>query len=875
MPDGITSELAFILFVDIAGYSLLPTSKQATLASQLKKIARKACALSAPHARRSKIACDAGDGLAIIFFELSEPILDTAAKLASALRAEDIPTRIGIHAGEVVRLADVNGNASAAGTGINLAQRVMSCGDPGHVLISRVAADLTETEAWKSALFDLGPVRVKHGLELTLLNFACQEFGDAATPSSYAQQAHVRKAPAIRGLPTLDRIFIGRTRELEVLKDHLASGRRLITITGAGGMGKTTLATHAAAEFAASYSGGGAFISCDGIQNEEELAFGISKALDLDESAPTLVDLAETLRSSDLLLLFDCFEHLANLAPKVDHLHRSCPNVTLLITSRLLLGLPSETEMSLGPLLLEHSPKALADAERLFFETAAQGGAEVVPSAKTVAIVRQIVAQAEGVPLAIVLAAGRLRYLSLAELAEQIAARRLDVLRRKGRDSDKHANLIRVIDDSFNLLDRGLKELLTALSVFRGGFFIEDAITVLSDKADVEFGIEELRDNSLLSCVTLGERMRYKALDMVLDYVERVATDQDLARYREAHARAFVAKALKMRSVYDSGQWKECASELWSDLSNYRSAVQFCVGSLDQELLRPLAAALSRIFMEAGLRAEFELLANAGLQAAENPRDIHLLIELTGLLGGMHRRDGNWKDAQRLWVQRTALCAQFGDAALEADTWLDLADTALLLASPREAESYLSQFARLEPLLPRGHVLANGKLARARVKVNMGERSSAREYAQQAETVLEELPEHPQSFYAWNVLAEIYNSLGEAQLAQAICARGISASIAARHYSYAGAMLLQLSNCYQLLGDDRSEGQCLAVAGMIPKTVSKKLREDLIRRRESFCSRFGTISISLIESEVSGIEWQQAALQIAKSVRVSAVEVMK
>ena len=180
-----TLEVAHVLFADLVGYSLLATDAQQRVLRELQEVVRQTAEFQRAQAEHDLICLPTGDGMALVFFREPEAPARCALELSRALRVQpEIKLRMGIHSGPVYRLADINANRNVAGGGINLAQRVMDCGDAGHILVSIVTADLLrEAGGWKESLEDLGEVEVKHGLRLHLFNLCKEEAGKRELPT--------------------------------------------------------------------------------------------------------------------------------------------------------------------------------------------------------------------------------------------------------------------------------------------------------------------------------------------------------------------------------------------------------------------------------------------------------------------------------------------------------------------------------------------------------------------------------------------------------------------------------------------------------------------------------------------------------------------
>lgn len=177
-------EMAHVLFMDLVSYSLLPMDQQKDCLSQLQKMVRESPRFCAAEASGNIVTLPTGDGMALAFFGDPTAPAQCALELAAVLKSRaHLRLRMGIHSGPVYRIADVNANANVAGGGINLAKRVMDCGDPGHILVSGTVAEvLLQLSQWAPCLTDLGEQTVKHGVSVHLYNLTTAELGNPAPP---------------------------------------------------------------------------------------------------------------------------------------------------------------------------------------------------------------------------------------------------------------------------------------------------------------------------------------------------------------------------------------------------------------------------------------------------------------------------------------------------------------------------------------------------------------------------------------------------------------------------------------------------------------------------------------------------------------------
>src|SRR3954471_5905711 len=181
-------EIAHVLFIDIVGYSTRLTDEQQALVDRLNQAVRSSNELNKAAAAGRLRKIPTGDGMALIFYDSPEQPVECAVEITRVLRHHsDLPVRMGVHSGPVSAVTDVNDRVNAAGVGINVAQRLMDCGDAGHILMSkRVAEDLQQNGRWRPHLHDLGEVEVKHGDRVHVFNFHNAETGNGELPDKLA-----------------------------------------------------------------------------------------------------------------------------------------------------------------------------------------------------------------------------------------------------------------------------------------------------------------------------------------------------------------------------------------------------------------------------------------------------------------------------------------------------------------------------------------------------------------------------------------------------------------------------------------------------------------------------------------------------------------
>src|SRR5437868_6629645 len=191
MSDQVTKqialEIAHVLFIDIVGYSKLSINDQRAVVDELTEVVRNSDQYQKAEATGRLIKIPAGDGMALVFYTSPEAPAQCAVEISRLLKKHPrLQLRMGVHSGPVSGVIDVTGRANLAGAGLNMAQRVMACGDAGHILVSKhVAEDLEEYEHWRPFLHDLGVCEVKHGMRVGVTNLYSDEIGNPQLPKKF------------------------------------------------------------------------------------------------------------------------------------------------------------------------------------------------------------------------------------------------------------------------------------------------------------------------------------------------------------------------------------------------------------------------------------------------------------------------------------------------------------------------------------------------------------------------------------------------------------------------------------------------------------------------------------------------------------------
>lgn len=469
--------------------------------------------------------------------------------------------------------------------------------------------------------------------------------------------AVIQEPPSLpaRSLPAPRTSFVGRGPELKQIEELLVAGTRLLTLTGPGGIGKTRLAVEAARRMADRYPDGVVFVPLDGLEGADVVPAAIAEALGVHEVAgDALAGLTAYLRRRRVLMVLDNFEHVIGAAMVVPTLLEAAPGLTTLITSRELLHLSGERELQVPPL----SPEE--EAVELFTERAAVARHAFELAPEDAGLVAEICRRLDGVPLAIELAAPRMRLLTPAQLLGRLSKR----LALSGpRDAPaRQRTLEAAIAWSYELLGEEERLLFERLGVFHGSFSIEAAEEVAalagSDLLDL---LSSLLDKSIVYRLPhLGET-RFAMLRMIREYaLKRLADAGELEATRER----FVGYYLRLADEAEDGlrsalqqQWKRT---LDLEVDNCRAALASAVERRRADEVAGLMRGLWLWFWLHGNLDEVDDWVERGLDCADeaDDRDRGWLV---GLDGAFDVLEGDFVAGAAKLTEAEGLLTEAGD----------------------------------------------------------------------------------------------------------------------------------------------------------------------------------------------------------------------
>ena len=627
-------------------------------------IQREALADNGGHELRTE-----GDSFFIVFNSALEACAGAAA-VQKRMQEHDWPdggqvrVRIGLHTGE----ATLVGN-EYLGLDVHRAARVAAAGHGGQVLVSETTRALVEhTLPAGMALKDLGAHRLK---DLARPERLFQLTVDGL-PADFPPLKTLEATP--NNLPTQLTSFIGRDDQVREAKQLLARSR-LLTLTGPGGTGKTRLSLEIAANVLDQFPDGVYFVPLSAIHDPELVPSAIAQALAISTtgSRRPIDALLDHLREKRTLLVLDNFEQVLDAAPIARQLLEGSAWLRVLVSSRAVLRVSGEQEFPVPPLALP-DPNALPglaalsqfEAVRLFIERAVSVKPDFQATNENAPAIAGICERIDGLPLAIELAAARVKLFSPQALLSRLE-KSLSALGSGARDAPARQQTLRgAIQWSTDMLDAGQRRLLARFSVFARGGSLEQAEPVCGPAGDVGGDVleslDQLADQSLLRRLPDFDEPRFLMLQTIRDFaLERLEESGEAALIRDRHLHAYIGLAQQAEKQLFGPQRKEWLDRLEADHDNFRAALEWAVSTGQAQLAMGLAGSFWRFWQMRGHIHEGRARLSQCLSlpsSGEHPKERLAALEAAG---GLAYWQADMEAAQRYYDESLELTRQVGD----------------------------------------------------------------------------------------------------------------------------------------------------------------------------------------------------------------------
>jgi predicted ATPase/class 3 adenylate cyclase len=529
-----------------------------------------------------------------------------------------VRVRIGLHTGEA-SVGTSESGIDYVGYDVHRAARIAAAGHGGQVLLSETTqALIRDALPTGVSLTNLGAHRFK---DLSRAEIVWQ----LVVPGLPEKFPRLRALEAVpHNLPVQLTSFVGRE---DAIADglRLLESSRLLTLTGPGGTGKTRLSLQIAAQIANQFSGGVTFVPLATITDPDHVGPAIVQALGLDDGVPIPAQdrLTSYLESRDTLLVLDNFEQVLDAASLVADLLRGCPRLKVLTSSRAPLRITGEQELPVAPLALPDPRAALTpetvtqfEAVRLFIERAVAVRPGFQVTNDNAPAVAEICARLDGLPLAIELAAARVRLLPPAAILARLE-HRLGLLQSGARDLPARQQTLRgAIDWSYDLLDPPSRRLFARLAVFAGGCTLDDAEAVCAEGLGADFFevVSGLCDHSLVRRDEAEHVPRLFMLETIREYAsERLAAEPDAGDVRRRHVTRYLELTKTAEPHFLGTDRKQWLTRLEREHDNLRAALDHALSIAEASRAMELCGMLWRFWQMRGHLAEGRRYTDAAL----------------------------------------------------------------------------------------------------------------------------------------------------------------------------------------------------------------------------------------------------------------------
>lgn len=635
---------------------------------------------------RGYIVKNVGDGFMAVFAAAADAVrgaIDIQTQLAAVPLTEawqtvgGVRVRIGLHTGEPAYRDD-----DYFGSPVNRASRIADAAHGGMVLCS----DTTYAEAGDLLSESIiTKDHLAHRLKDLGAPVHLFEIRDPGFESLWCDRPLRTLESLQHNFPEQVTSLVGRRRERDDLNALLSKNQsRLITLTGPGGTGKTRLALQIAADRLQDYKDGVWLVDLSVLKDPAAVASTIAHALHVEvpPSADARAALLNFLRTKRVLLILDNFEQVADAAPMVSDLLRECSGLTCLVTSREILHLTGERDYPVEPLSAPPAAPSAAcptaspiiasaidwtsyESVQLFVERSHSVKPDFVLSDSTGPVVGEICRRLDGIPLAVELAAARVRGISPAQILERLT-RRFDILASTLRDVPARQQTLRsTIDWSYDLLTESEQKLFCELAVFTGGFFLDAAENVCQTQGAFDL-VFSLRDKSLLKTADVMGELRYYMLETIRDYaLQKLLTLGEVEGLRDRHAEFYLKRAADWsEKLASAGTDADKAAQIFrADLDNMRAGMDWADAKGRPSVTMEYGKALFPYLRRHGMVEECETRLAVADDAARQVGNLHTLARLLNQRGLLHMERADLLPALRFFEESRGISSDQGDQA--------------------------------------------------------------------------------------------------------------------------------------------------------------------------------------------------------------------
>jgi predicted ATPase/class 3 adenylate cyclase len=584
--DALPSGVVTILFTDVEGSVRLWELDERDADRTMQR--HDGAIVDAVLAHNGHVFSMAGDSFAVAFASARDAV-DAAVDAQLTLVPIGVRVRMGLHAGEV---QERDGNYF--GATVNRAARLMAAGHGGQILLSGAVAELVRD---RISLRDLGG----HDLRDVSARVSVWQVRAPGLAESFPPLRSL--TPDRSSLPRPTTPLVGRQDEVDILAEALRRAE-IITVTGPGGMGKTRLAIEAATRLGPEFPDGVRMADLSPVDAPDAVAEVVLDAMSgrRQEARTALETIAELASTRRMLVVLDNCEHVLDEAAACAQAIVAGGAATVLATSREPLRLAAE---QLLPLAVMDE----GDAVDLFMERARAVDPTFWLATREMAVLRTLCAQLDCLPLAIELAAARMRSMTVGEVLDHVDER-LRFLRAGTRGVSRHRTLHAAVKWSFDLLDPRTRRLFVELAVFAGHFDLRDVVGVCSDVVAGDVGaldlLEDLIARSMVVAARMGSTTRYSLLETIRRFAyEQLDADSGVEHRRDQHAEYFVTFAEQMRRRLSTEDGSAAAVAFDAAWDNLRAALQWSVDRQATDAALRLVVACT---WHAGLTHRYELL---------------------------------------------------------------------------------------------------------------------------------------------------------------------------------------------------------------------------------------------------------------------------